>query len=97
MQAIIVVAIVVVAAAGAAAGTDDSSRCSGKKIAVVSDIGGRGDLSSMTWDTKVELKPRRPSESKWLSLSASQKRTMFQSRNCSKDPDVILVVGIGSS
>ena len=97
MQAIIIVAIVVVAAAGAAAWylmTPPS--VSGKKIAVVSDVGGRGDLSFNDMGYKGGAEAEKAFGVKMVELvSRTEADYVPNLETAAKDPDVILVVGIG--
>ena len=101
MQGIIVVIIVLVAAAGAAAyyftmssplGCPSGSRC----IAVVSDTGGRGDLSFNDMAFKGGAEAERDLGLKMVTLiSRTESDYIPNLEAAAKDPNVVLVVGVG--
>ena len=98
--ATIIIAIVVIAAAGAAyyffvmtpLGCPSGSRC----IAVVSDIGGRGDLSFNDMGYKGGAEAETAFGVKMIELvSKTEADYVPNIETAAKDPGVILVVGIG--
>jgi len=100
MQAIIIVVVVVVAAASAAAyyfmaaptGCPSGSRC----IAVVSDVGGRGDLSFNDMAFKGGAEAERDFGLTMVELiSKSEADYVPNLETAAKDPGVVLVVGVG--
>jgi len=97
MQAILIVVVVLVAAAGAAAyyfATPPPAPV--KKIAVVSDIGGRGDLSFNDMGYKGGAEAEKAFGVKMVELvSKTEADYVPNLETAAKDPDVILVVGIG--
>lgn len=97
MQAILVVVVVLVAAAGAAAyyfATPPPALV--KKIAVVSDVGGRGDLSFNDMGYKGGAEAEKAFGVKMVELvSKTEADYVPNLETAAKDPDVILVVGIG--
>jgi len=98
-QAIIIVAIVVIAAAGAAAwylmappGCPSGSKC----IAVVSDVGGRGDLSFNDMGFKGGAEAEKAFGVKMFALISKTEADYVPNLEvAAKDPGVILVVGVG--
>jgi basic membrane protein A len=96
MQAILVVVIVLVAAAGAAWYLMTPPPAAVKKIAVVSDIGGRGDLSFNDMGFKGGDEAAKAFGVTMVELvSKSEADYVPNLETAAKDPDVILVVGIG--
>jgi len=97
MQAIIIVVIVVIAAAGAAAYyLSIPPPAAVKKIAVVSDIGGRGDLSFNDMAFKGGDEAAKAFGVQMVELiSKSEADYVPNLETAAKDPDVILVVGVG--
>jgi basic membrane protein A len=96
MQAIIVVVIVIIAAAGAAWYLMTPLAPAVKKIAVVSDIGGRGDLSFNDMGYKGGAESEKAFGVKMVELvSKSEADYVPNLETAAKDPDVILIVGIG--
>jgi basic membrane protein A len=96
MQAIIVVVIVIIAAAGAAWYLMTPLAPAVKKIAVVSDIGGRGDLSFNDMAYKGGAEAEKAFGVKMVELvSKSEADYVPNLETAAKDPDVILVVGVG--
>jgi len=97
MQAILIVVVVLVAAAGAAAyyfATPPPAPV--KKIAVVSDVGGRGDLSFNDMGYKGGAEAEKAFGVKMVELvSKTEADYVPNLETAAKDPDVILVVGIG--
>jgi basic membrane protein A len=97
IQGIIVIVVVILAAAGAAAwylATPPAPAV--KKIAVVSDIGGRGDLSFNDMGYKGGAEAERDFGVKMVELiSKSEADYVPNVETAAKDPDVILVVGVG--
>jgi len=97
MQAILIVVVVLVAAAGAAAYYFANPPVPPvKKIAVVSDIGGRGDLSFNDMGFKGGDEAAKAFGVTMVELvSKSEADYVPNLETAAKDPDVILVVGIG--
>jgi basic membrane protein A len=97
IQAIIIVAIVVIAAAaGAAYYLMAPSMAPVKKIAVVSDIGGRGDLAFNDMGYKGGAEAEKAFGVKMVELvSKTEADYVPNIETAAKDPDVILVVGVG--
>jgi basic membrane protein A len=97
MQAIIIAVIVVIAAAGAAAYyLSIPPPAPVKKIAVVSDIGGRGDLSFNDMGYKGGAEAEKAFGVTMVELvSKTEADYVPNIETAAKDPDVILVVGIG--
>jgi len=97
MQAIIIVVIVVIAAAGAAAYyLSIPPPAAVKKIAVVSDIGGRGDLSFNDMAFKGGGEAEKAFGLTMVELiSKSEADYVPNLETAAKDPDVILTVGVG--
>jgi basic membrane protein A len=97
MQAIIIVVIVVIAAAGAAAWyLSTPPPAAVKKIAVVSDIGGRGDLSFNDMAFKGGEEAEMAFGLQMVELiSKSEADYVPNLETAAKDPDVVLVVGVG--
>ena len=97
MQAILIVVVVIVAAAGAAAYYFANPPAPPvKKIAVVSDIGGRGDLSFNDMGYKGGAEAEKAFGVKMVELvSKTEADYVPNLETAAKDPDVILVVGIG--
>lgn len=96
MQAILVVVIVLVAAAGAAWYLMTPPPAAVKKIAVVSDIGGRGDLSFNDMGFKGGEEAQKAFGVQMVELiSKSEADYVPNLETAAKDKDVILVVGIG--
>jgi len=97
MQAIIIVAIIVIAAAGAAAYyLSIPPPAAVKKIAVVSDIGGRGDLSFNDMAFKGGGEAEKAFGVTMVELiSKSEADYVPNLETAAKDPDVILTVGVG--
>ena len=97
MQAIIIVVIVVIAAAGAAAYyLSIPPPAPVKKIAVVSDIGGRGDLSFNDMAFKGGGEAEKAFGLTMVELiSKSEADYVPNLETAAKDPDVILTVGVG--
>jgi len=96
MQAIIVVVIVLIAAAGAAWYLMTPPPAPVKKIAVVSDIGGRGDLSFNDMAFKGGEEAEKAFGVQMVELiSKSEADYVPNLETAAKDKDVILVVGIG--
>jgi len=97
MQAIIIVVVVLIAAAGGAAWYLTSQPAGiGKKIAVVSDIGGRGDLSFNDMAFKGGDEAEKAFGVTMVELiSKSEADYLPNLETAAKDPDVILVVGVG--
>lgn len=97
MQAIIILAIVVIGAAGAAAYyLSIPPTPAVKKIAIVSDIGGRGDLSFNDMGFKGGAEAERDFGVKMVELiSKSESDYVPNLETAAKDPDVALVVGVG--
>jgi basic membrane protein A len=97
MQATIIVVIVVIAAAGAAAYylmTPPPAPV--RKIAVVSDIGGRGDLSFNDMAYKGGGEAAKAFGVTMVELvSKSEADYVPNLETAAKDPDVILTVGVG--
>lgn len=100
IQAIIIVVVVVLAAAGAAAyyftmpqfGCPSGSRC----IAIVSDTGGRGDLSFNDMAFKGGEAAQTDFGVKMLALiSRTEADYIPNLETAAKDPGVILIVGVG--
>ena len=72
------------------------STFAGKKIAVVSDVGGRGDLSFNDMSFKGGAEAEKAFGVKMVELiSKSEADYVPNLETAAKDPDVILVVGIG--
>jgi len=96
-QATIIVAVVVIAVLGAAAWyfmTPPPAPV--KKIAVVSDIGGRGDLSFNDMAFKGGAQAEKDFGLKMVELiSKSEADYVPNLETAAKDPDVILIVGVG--
>jgi basic membrane protein A len=97
MQAILIVVVVLVAAAGAAAYYFANPPMPPvKKIAVVSDVGGRGDLAFNDMGYKGGAEAEKAFGVKMVELvSKSEADYVPNLETAAKDPDVILVVGIG--
>ncbi len=97
MQAIIIVVIILIAAAGAAAWYLMAPPAGpAKKIAVVSDIGGRGDLSFNDMAFKGGDEAAKAFGVQMVELiSKSEADYVPNLETAAKDPDVILVVGVG--
>jgi len=97
MQAIIIVVIVIIAAAGAAAYyLSIPPPAPVRKIAVVSDIGGRGDLSFNDMAFKGGGESEKAFGVKMVELiSKSEADYVPNLETAAKDPDVILTVGVG--
>jgi len=97
MQAILIVVIVVIAAAGAAAYyLMTPPTVPVKKIAVVSDIGGRGDLSFNDMAYKGGGEAAKAFGVTMVELvSKSEADYVPNLETAAKDPDVILTVGVG--
>jgi len=97
MQAILIVVVVLIAAAGAAAWYFANPPAPPvKKIAVVSDIGGRGDLSFNDMGYKGGAEAEKAFGVKMVELvSKTEADYVPNLETAAKDPDVILVVGIG--
>jgi basic membrane protein A len=97
MQAILIVVVVIVAAAGAAAyyfATPPPAPV--KKIAVVSDVGGRGDLSFNDMGYKGGAEAAKAFGVTMVELvSKTEADYVPNLETAAKDPDVILIVGIG--
>jgi basic membrane protein A len=100
MQAIMIAVIVVIAAASAAVyyfmaaptGCPSGSKC----IAVVSDVGGRGDLAFNDMAFKGGAKAATDFGLKMVELiSKSEADYVPNLETAAKDPGVILVVGVG--
>lgn len=101
IQAVLIVVIVLIAAAGAAAyyftmssplGCPSGSRC----IAVVSDTGGRGDLSFNDMAFKGGDQAAKDFGLKMVVLiSRTESDYIPNLEAAAKDPNVILVVGVG--
>ena len=96
MQAILIVVVVIVAAAGAAAyyfATPPPAPV--KKIAVVSDVGGRGDLSFNDMGYKGGAEAAKAFGVTMVELvSKTEADYVPNLETAAKDPDVILIVGI---
>jgi len=97
MQATVIVAIIVIAAAGAAAYyLMLPALAPVKKIAVVSDIGGRGDLSFNDMAFKGGEEAGKALGVQMVELiSKSEADYVPNLETAAKDKDVILVVGVG--
>ena len=97
MQAVIILVVVVIAAGAAAAYYLTIPQApSVKKIAVVSDIGGRGDLSFNDMGYKGGAQAEKDFGVQMVELiSKSEADYVPNLETAAKDPDVILVVGIG--
>ncbi len=97
MQAIVIVVIVVIAAAGAAAWyLTTPPPTPVRKIAVVSDIGGRGDLSFNDMAFKGGEEAEKAFGVQMVELiSKSEADYVPNLETAAKDPDVILVVAVG--
>jgi basic membrane protein A len=95
MQAVVILAIIVLAGA-AAYYLMLPVLAPVKKIAVVSDIGGRGDLSFNDMGYKGGAEAEKALGVKMVELiSKSEADYVPNLETAAKDPDVILVVGIG--
>lgn len=97
MQAIVIVAIVVIASAGAAAWYLMTPPVTPtKKIAVVSDVGGRGDLSFNDMAYKGGDEAEKAFGVTMVELvSKSEADYLPNLETAAKDKDVILVVAVG--
>jgi basic membrane protein A len=96
MQAIVIVAIVIIAAGAAAWYLMIPTTAPVKKIAVVSDIGGRGDLSFNDMAYKGGAEAEKAFGVTMVELvSKSEADYVPNLETAAKDPDVILVVGVG--
>jgi len=93
----IIVVIVIIAAASAAAWyLATPPPAAAKKIAVVSDIGGRGDLSFNDMGYKGGAEAEKDFGVQMVELvSKSEADYVPNLETAAKDPDVLLVVGVG--
>jgi basic membrane protein A len=97
MQAVIIVVVVVIAAAAAGAYyLMTPAPAAMKKIAVVSDIGGRGDLAFNDMAYKGGEQAEKDFGVQMVALvSKTEADYVPNLETAAKDPDVILVVGVG--